>query len=147
MNKPLRILLIFLAFDAVAVGVYFGIKAIGSGGAEDPTKGYEWVTLNASYVPTTELEEYIKTSYEEMSLLPLQFRNYGSANAVLRKFRGAKLVGAGKSVLEITFPGLEDWAVVDVWIKGEDGREIRRTVLYVLTDNAWKVGDSGRLVD
>lgn len=147
MSKPLRILLIFLAFDAVAVGVYFGIKALGSGRAEDPTKGYEWVTLNDSFVPTTELEEYVKTSYEEMGLLPLQFRNYGTDTSVLKKFRGAKLVGASKSVLEITFPNLEDWAVVDVWIKGEDGREIRRTILYVLADNAWKVGDSGRLID
>lgn len=147
MSKPLRILLIFLAFDAVAVGVYFGIKALGPGRAEDPTKGYEWATLDAAYVPTTELEEFVKTSYEEMGLLPLQFRNYGGDTAVLKKFRGAKLVGAGRSVLEITFPGLEDWAVIDVWIRGEDGREIRRTVLYVLTDNAWKVGDSGRLVD
>ena len=147
MSKPLRVLLIFLAFDAVVVGLYFGIKALGSGGAGDPTEGVEWVTLDAYYQPATELDEFVKTSYEEMGLLPLQFRNYGSNAAVLRKFRGAKMVGAGKSVLEMTFPGLEDWAVVDIWIKGEEGREIRRTVLYVLTDNAWKVGDSGRLAE
>jgi hypothetical protein len=148
MSKPLRVLLIFLAFDAVVVGLYFGIKALGSGGGGGGVaEGYEWVTLDASYQPATELEEFVKTSYEEMDLLPLQFRNYGSDAAVLRKFRGAKMAGAGKSVLEMTFPGLEDWAVVDVWIKGEEGREIRRTVLYVLTDNAWKVGDSGRLAD
>jgi len=147
MSKPLRILLIFLAFDAVVVGLYFGIKALGSGGGGDPREVYEWITLDAYYQPATDLEEYVKTSYEEMDLLPLQFRNYGSDAAVLRKFRGAKMAGAGKSVLEMTFPGLEDWAVVDVWIKGEEGREIRRTILYVLTDNAWKVGDSGRLAE
>ncbi len=147
MSKPLRILLIFLAFDAVAVGVYFGIKALGSGGGGDPTKGYEWVALDAYYRPATELEEFVKTSSEEMDLLPLQFRNYGRDPAVLKKFRGAKLVGGGKSVLEMTFRGLEDWAVVDIWIKGEEGREIRRTILYVLTENAWKVGDSGRLAE
>lgn len=148
MSKPLRVLLIFLAFDAVVAGLYFGIKAFGTGGGGGaPTEGYAWITLDAYYQPATELEEFVKTSYEEMDLLPLQFRNYGSDAAVLRKFRGAKMVGGGKSVLEMTFPGLEDWAVVDVWVKGEEGREIRRTVLYVLTDNAWKVGDSGRLAD
>jgi hypothetical protein len=147
MSKPLRILIIFLVVDAVALGLYFGIKALGSGGGEDPTKGTEWVTMDANYQPASDLEQLIKTSYEEMDLLPLQFRNFGSNTAVLKKFRGAKLVGAGRSVLEMTFKGLEDWAIVEVWFKGEVGREIRRTILYVLTANAWTVGDSGRLAD
>lgn len=147
MSKPLRILIIFLVFDAAALGVYLGIKALGSGRGADPTKDYEWATMDAYYQPATELEQLIKTSSEEMELLPLQFRNYGANAAVLRKFRGSKLVGAGKSVLEMTFRGLEDWAVVEIWFKGEEGREIRRTILYILTENAWKVGDSGKLVE
>lgn len=147
MSKPVRILLIFLAVDALALGVYFLAKSLSSGKGADPTKDYAWAVMDAYYQPASELEEHIKTSSDEQGLLPLQFRNYGQNRAILRKFRGAKLVGAGKSVLEMTFPKLEDWAVVDIWIKGEDGRELRRTVLYVLTDNAWKVGDSGRLAD
>ncbi|MCK7483473.1 MAG: hypothetical protein M0C28_45400 [Candidatus Moduliflexus flocculans] len=55
--------------------------------------------------------------------------------------------GPSRSVLEMTFQGVEDWAIVEVWFKGEEGREIRRTILYVLTGNAWKAGDSGRLAD
>ena len=147
MSKGLRILLIFFAFDAVAVGAYFGIKALGSGSAAEPIAGAAWVTMDAYFQPTTELEQVIKTDYEEKELLPLQFRVFGRNAAVLKKFRGAKLVGAGVPVLEMTFKGLEDWAVVDIWIKGENGREIRRTILYVLAANAWKVGDSGRLAD
>jgi len=146
MSKPLRMLLIFLLIDAVAVGVYFLAKGSGSGGA-DPTKDFAWTTMDAAYQPATELEQSIKTDYEEKGLLPFQFRNYGRSAAVLKKFRGAKLAGAGVPVLEMTFKGLEDWAVVDIWIKGEDNREIRRTVLYILLENAWKVADSGRLVD
>jgi hypothetical protein len=145
MSKPLRMLLIFLLIDAVAVGVYFLAK--GSGPGADPTKGFAWTTMDAAYQPATELEQSIKTDYQEKGLLPFQFRNYGRSAAVLKKFRGSKLVGAGVSVLEMSFKGLEDWAVVDIWIKGEGNREIRRTVLYVLNENAWKVGDSGRLVD
>jgi len=147
MSKPIRILIVFLLIDAVAVGVYFGVKAMKSRSVQDSTKGYEWTTLDAYYQPATELEQFIKTDYEEKGILPIQFRNYGRSAAVLKKFRGSKLAGAGVSVLEMTFKGLEDWAVVDIWIKGEDNRDIRRTVLYVLFESAWKVGDSGRLVD
>jgi hypothetical protein len=147
MSKALRVLIIFLVFDAVVVGAYFGIKALGSGRASDPTAGVEWVTMDSSYQPATELEQFIKTDYEGKELLPLQFRNFGRTAAVLKKFRGAKLVGASVSVLEMQFKSLEDWAIVDIWIKGEEGREIHRTVLYVLTANTWKAGDSGRLAE
>jgi hypothetical protein len=147
MSKALRILVIFLVVDAVALGIYFGVKALGSGGGDDPTKGTDWFTMDAYYQPASEIEEIVKKSYGEMDLLPLQVRNFGSNTAVLKKFRGAKLVGAGKSVLEMTFKGVEDWAIVEVWFKGEEGREIRRTILYILQGNEWKTGDSGRLVD
>jgi hypothetical protein len=147
MSKAVRILLIFLAFDAVVAGIYFGVKALGSGGAKDPMAGTAWVTMDANSQPATELEQVIKTDYEERELLPLQFRNFGRNAGVLKRFRGAKLVGAGVSVLEMQFKGLEDWSIVEIWIKGEEGREVHRTVLYVLTANAWKVGDSGRLTE
>ena len=147
MSKPLRILVIFLVVDALAVGAYFGVKAIGKGGGGDPAQAYDWVTMDAWYQPAAEVEQSVKDDYGERDLLPLQFRNYGRDTAVLRKFRGSKLVGAGTSVLEMTFKGLEDWAIVDLRIKSGDDREIRRTVLYVLAGNEWKVGDSGRLAD
>jgi hypothetical protein len=147
MSKPVRILVIFLLVDALAIGVYFLARGLRSGSGENPTEGAEWATMDAHFQPATELEEFIKTNSEEMGLLPMQFRDYGRNASVLKRFRGSKIVGAGKSVLEMAFQGLEDWAVVDIWIRGEEGREIRRTILYVLTDNAWKVGDSGRLTD
>jgi len=147
MSKGLRVLVYFLVFDAVVAGLYFGVRALGSGRAADPTAGVAWIPMDAGYRATTELEQFIKTDYEEKGLLPLQFRDFGRSAAVLKRFRGAKLVGASVSVLEMQFKGLEDWALVDLWIKGEEGREIRRTVLYVFAGNAWKVGDSGRLAD
>ena len=147
MSKPLRFLVIFLIFDAVVVAAYFGFKALGKGRAAGPTAGIDWVTMDASYQPATELEQVIKTDYEEKELLPLQFRNFGRNTAVLKRFRGSKMVGAGVTVLEMTFKGLEDWSIVEVWFKGEEGREIRRTILYVLTANDWKAGDSGRLAE
>ncbi len=147
MSKGLRVLIIFLAFDAVVVCAYFGIKALGVGRNSDPTAGVPWVAMDANYRPASELEQVIKTDYAEKELLPLQFRDFGRSASVLRKFRGAKLAGASVSVLEMQFKGLEDWAIVELWVKSGVGQEIRRTVLYVLTGNAWKVGDSGRLAD
>lgn len=147
MSKTLRIVLIILAVDIVAAGAYFGIRALGSGRGGDPTAGIEWQTMDENTQPAGGLEELLKTSCEEQGLLPLQYRNFGASAAVLRKFRGTKLAGAGVSVLEMQFKGLDDWALVEIWFKGEEGREIRRTILYILTKNAWKVGDSGRLAD
>jgi hypothetical protein len=147
MSKPVRILVIFLLFDVVALGVYLLVKGGKSGSGDDPTKGTAWATMDVSAQPATELEQFIKTDYEEKGLLPIQYKNYGRNAAVLKKFRGAKLVGASVSVLEMTFRDQEDWALVDLWIRGEDNRDIRRTVLYVLSGNAWKVGDSGRIVE
>ena len=147
MSKTLRYLIIFLVFDAVLVGGYFLVRALGSGAAKDPTAGVPWTTMDEAYQPATELEQFVKTDAEDNGLLPLQFRSFGRSAAVLKRFRGAKLVGASVPVLEMQFKGLEDWAVAELWIKTDDGREIRRTVLYVLTSNAWKVGDSGRLAD
>lgn len=147
MSKTLRILIIFLVVDVVVLGVYFGVKALRSGRAGNRVEEAAWTTMDAAFQPMTELEEFLKTDYEEKDLLPLQFRNHGRNPAVLKRFRGSKLVGAGVPVLEMTFKGLEDWAIMEIWIKGEDDREIRRTILYVLTANEWKVGDSGRLAD
>jgi hypothetical protein len=146
MSKPIRILVIFLLVDILGLGIYFLAKGLKSRSGEDPTKGYDWVTMDAYAQPATELEQFIKTDYDEKGLLPIQYRNYGRNSAILKKFRGSKLVGASVSVLEMTFKGLEDWAIVDIWIRGEDNRDIRRTVLYILTENDWKVADSGRLV-
>lgn len=147
MSKLARILVIFLLVDILGLGVYFLVKSSRSRSGDDPTKEYEWVTMDAYAQPATELEQFIKTDYDEKGLLPIQYRNYGRNAAILKKFRGSKLVGASVSVLEMSFRGLEDWAVVDIWIRGEDNRDIHRTVLYILNENEWKVADSGRLVD
>jgi hypothetical protein len=147
MSKPIRILVIFLLVDILGLGIYFLAKGLRSRSGDDLTKGYDWITMDAYAQPATELEQFIKTDYDEKGLLPIQYRNYGRNSAILKKFRGSKLVGASVSVLEMTFKGLEDWAIVDIWIRGEDNRDIRRTVLYILTENDWKVADSGRLID
>ena len=62
------------------------------------------------------------------------------------KFRGAKFVGAKVSVIEMSYQGLEDWALVDLKTKSEQDQDIQRTVLYVLLANEWMIGDRGRLV-
>ena len=93
MSKALRGLVLFLVFDAVVVGAYFGIKALRSGRDSDPTAGAVWVTMDAYYQPSSELEQVIKTDYEVKELLPLQFRNFGRSASVLKSSAGRSWPG------------------------------------------------------
>ena len=42
MNKTIKILAIFLVFDVVIVGFYFGVKAISPSSRKSITDAYEW---------------------------------------------------------------------------------------------------------
>jgi predicted nucleotidyltransferase len=46
----------------------------------------------------------------------------------------------------MAFPDLEDWMLIDIKYKNEKDQEILRTVLYVLIEGNWRVGDSGTLL-
>jgi hypothetical protein len=149
MNKWLKILVIFLLVDVAVVGGYFGLKALKSDGETglDPREEYEWVMVDDYTLPSNSLMEFIKVDGVEMDILPIEVRNYGKNAALLKKFRGSKFVGPKVSVVEMSFQGLEDWALVDLRTKNEEGQEIGRTVLYVLFEGRWRIGDSGRMVE
>ena len=146
MNKAVKFLIIFLVIDVVAIGAYFGFKALKSKPSSDITGDYDWIVIDDYYLPANNLMEFIKADAVEKGLLPLEVRSYGKNAGLLKKFRGSKFVGAKVSVVEMTYQGLEDWALVDLKAKNEQGQDIQRTVLYVLLANEWMIGDSGRLV-
>jgi len=145
LNKALKVVIIFLAMDAVAAGLYFGYKALaGKGpGSEDE---FAWVTVDESYQPRNTVEEFLKADAVQQGLLPAYLKGYGRNAKVLKKFRGTKLAGANEAVLEMTFPGVQDWMLVDIKYKTEKERDVQRTMLYVQVGGQWKVGDSGRLM-
>jgi hypothetical protein len=145
LNKALKIVIIFLAVDAVAAGLYFGYKAL-SGKGPGPADGYPWVTVDENYQPRNSVEEYLKADAVKQGLLPAYIKDYGRNAKVLKKFRGSKLAGANEAVLNVTFPGVEDWMLVDLRYKTEKERDVQRTMLYVQVGGQWKVGDSGRLM-
>jgi len=144
MNKTLKILIIFLAVDVLAVGAYFGLKAMSGGGAR-PQDEYAWVTVDENYAPTNSIEEFIKDDAAAKGLLPAYLRNYGRNASVLKRFRGANFAGANEAVLEMAYRGLQDWMLVDLKYRNEKERDIERTMLYVELEGKWRVADSGRL--
>ena len=145
MNRILKVVLIFLAVDAVGVGLYFGVKALG-GRSASPQDEYAWTTVDESYQPRNAVEEFIKAEAVQQKMLPAYIKDYGRNAAVLGRFRGTKLAGANEAVLEMTFPGVQDWMLVDLMYKAAKERDVLRTVLYVQVGGQWKVGDSGRLM-
>lgn len=147
MNRPLRAALPALALGVLVLDLLSGAWACRSRSGRAETEGPSWKVIDVETEPANDLEELIQADYDEKGLLPLRIRNHGPSPEALRRFRGAKLVGASVSVLEMTFPGTDDWAVVEIWIQGEEGREIRRTILYVLSAGEWRVADSGRLAE
>jgi hypothetical protein len=146
MNKTVKILVIFLAIDAVIAGFYFGIKAISSSSGESPADAYEWKTMDEYYQPADYVEQFIKDDASEKGIFPVQIRNYGRNGDVLKRFKGKNFARSSESSLNLAFPGLDDWTLIDVKYKNEKEMEVARTILYISIKNQWRVGDSGLLM-
>jgi len=127
------------------VGVAF---IAGSGGCRKGSLAddYEWTTIDESYTPQNYVEEFIKNDSEQKGIFPVNIRNYGKDVSILRRFRGTNFAKPNEAALNMAFPGLEDWMLIDIKYKNEKDQEILRTVLYVQIEGAWRVGDSGSLL-
>ncbi len=147
MNRTLRTLVLVFVLAAVIVAAYLAVKMLGGRGRHAPADAYEWLTVDEDFVPRNSIEEFIVADADQKGLLPIHLRNYGRNPAVLRKFRGARFVGASESVLQMSFQGLGDWMLADIKHQKEQGRDIQRTILYVEIGGQWQVGDSGRLME
>ncbi len=145
MSKPVKLLILFLVFDMIAIGVYFGYRTIRSqkGGAGG---GVAWATIDEAYVPKNDVEAFIKTDAENRGALPVHIRNYGSDPKVLGRFKGKKYAKPGQKTLEMLNQGLDDYMIVDIRYKSENDREVTRTMLYLFVKGAWIVGDTGELI-
>jgi hypothetical protein len=143
MNKVVKILLIFLAFDIVVIGGYFGFKALSGGGKDSPSSSYEWIRIDENYFPQDYIEEFIKSDAEERGMFPVLLRNYGRDLKMLKKFRGKNFAGPAEAQLKLRFRDLEDWQLIEIKYTGETGRETQRAILYIQEGGDWKVGDNG----
>ena len=124
------------------VGVAF---IAGSGGCRkgSQTDDYEWTTIDENYTPQNYVEEFIKNDSEQKGIFPVNIRNYGKDVSILRRFRGKNFAKPNEAALNMAFPDLEDWMLIDIKYKNEKDQEILRTVLYVQVEGSWRVGDSG----
>lgn len=145
MNKIIKILLIFLIFDAVVVGGYFGYKSLFKGSLKSTDSDYEWEIIDENYTPKNFVEEFIKLDSAQKGLFPVSMKNYGKDKSVLRKFRGKNFASPNEARLKMMYKGLEDWMLIDLKYKTEKEREVLRTILYVQINGTWKVGDTGVL--
>ncbi len=144
MNKTVKIIVYFLVFDLIVLGAYFGIKSAMKPGTA-PMEAYEWKTMDESYQPADYVEQFIKDDAMAKGIFPVEIRNYGRNADVLKRFIGKNFARSAASSLDLAFPGLDDWTLVDVRYKNERQQEIGRTILYVSVKGQWRVGDSGTL--
>jgi hypothetical protein len=107
---------------------------------------YDWTTIDQNYTPRNFVEEFIKNDSEQKGLFPVQIRNYGQDASILRRFRGTQFAKPNEAALNMAYPDLEDWMLIDLKYTNEKGQEVLRTVLYVQLEGSWRVGDSGRLL-
>ncbi|MFO7867621.1 MAG: hypothetical protein R6V02_12550 [Candidatus Aminicenantes bacterium] len=144
MNKIVKIIIIILIIDAVAVGGYFLYRAVTR---EKSVSGemYSWVEINEDYYPQDYIEEFIKSDSAAKGLLPVQIKNYSKDEKMLRQFVGTQFARPTQAQLRMMYPGLSDWQLVSLKHKTESGREVTHTILYIHLEGTWRVGDRGRL--
>ena len=143
MNKVTKIILIFLLFDILVIGGYFGYKALSGGSSGDI--GYEWIQIDAYYTPLDDIEAFIKKDAEERDMLPVMVKNYGQDTKVLRQFRGKNFAGPSETQIKLKYRDLETWHLVELKYTADTGRDAQRAILYVYEHQQWKVGDTGTI--
>ena len=133
--------LIIILFVAAASVV--GLAGCRKGSKADD---YQWTTIDEYYTPQNYVEEFIKNDSEQKGIFPVYIRNYKKDVSILRRFRGTNFAKSSEAALKMAYPDLEDWMLIDIKYKNEKDQEVLRTVLYVLVEGNWKVGDSGTLL-
>jgi hypothetical protein len=147
MNKIVKIVVIFIVIDIVLIGGYFAYKNFLSKPSQPLSEEYEWVTVDEYFTPRNYVEEFIKNDSAEKEIFPVHIRNYGKSAAILKRFRGSEFARPSEAQLNMMYRGLEDWMLVDLKFKSKEDKEIIRSVLYIYLDGAWRVGDSGKLME
>jgi hypothetical protein len=137
-----RAAVLVVVFSAVAAFLAASSACRKGAQADD----YQWTTIDENYSPKNYVEEFIKNDSEQKGLFPVEIRNYGKDVSILRRFRGTNFAKPNEAALNMAFPGLEDWMLIDIKYKNEKDKEVLRTVLYVQVEGAWRVGDSGGLL-
>ncbi len=147
MNKAAKIIVYFLVFDAIVLGFYFGIKALTKGPGKSPMDEYEWKMVDASYEPSDFVEQFIKEDAAQKDIFPVEIRNFKQNDDVFERFQGKNFARSSAKSLDLAYPGLDDWALVEIRYKNEKEQVIDRVVLYVSIRGQWRVGDSGTLMN
>lgn len=133
-----------LIAGVLAAGIVLLIGCSGEPG-KTAASDYQWVTIDENYEPRDIIEEFIKEDTLRQGIAPVEIRNYGRNARILKAFRGSRFAGPNPTVLSMTWPGLDEWMLVDIKHPHESGREVERTVLYIMVRGQWMVGDTGKI--
>jgi len=145
MKRSILFFVILFLAGGICLSLFFACQKEARDKTQDEDMGIVWVTMDEFYVPRNTVEEFIYRDAETKGLLPVLIRNYGKEKKALKSFRGKNFAGPTEAQINMMFKGLEDWMVLDIKYKDEKEREVLRTVLYVLVEGTWRVGDSGSL--
>ncbi len=146
MSKTVKIIVYFLVFDVIVLGFYFGVKSFTQSSGKSPLDDSEWKTIDAYYEATDFVEQFIKDDAAQKNIFPVEIRNFRQSADVLKMFVGKNFARSSPSNLDLVFPGLDDWALIQIKYKNEKQQVVDRVVLYVSIKNQWRVGDSGTLM-
>ncbi len=138
-----RFLIPGLGVLSLAAVITAGLSSCGKGSRPED---FEWTTIDESYAPKNYIEEFIKSDAEQKGILPVYIRNYGQDAAVLKRFRGSNFARPTQAALNLAFPGLSDWMLIDLKYKNENDKDVQRTMLYIEVGGKWRVADSGTLL-
>ncbi|MDD8027748.1 MAG: hypothetical protein PHI34_14700, partial [Acidobacteriota bacterium] len=106
-----------------------------------------WTVIDEAYQPANAVEAFIKDDAANRESLPVSIRAYGKDAKILRRFKGKQFARPNEQVLALYFKGMDDWMIMDIKYKAENGRETTRTMLYILAGGQWKVADAGTLLE
>jgi len=146
MNKFIKYLLIFLLFDIVMIVGYLSLKSLSSRSQATQESELGWTVIDEYYSPKNFIEGFIRDDAESRGLLPVSIRNFGASEKHLKKFRGKNFAGPKKAELVMMFRDMEEWMLVEIKYKDDRQHEIKRTNLYILIKEEWRLGDTGTLV-
>ena len=146
MNKYIKCLLIFLLFDFIMIGGYLSLKSLSSRSRTSQEFELGWTVIDENYSPKNFIEGFIKDDAESRGLKQVSIRNFGADEKHLKKFRGKNFAGPKKAELAMMFKDMEEWMLIEIKYKDDRQQEIRRTNLYILIKEEWRLGDTGILV-
>lgn len=141
MRKSVKILIIFFVILAIAIGGYLGFHKIFSNKQQTSSEYGKWIKIDRNYKPGDGVESVVKQYAQEENIYPFLIRKIKDPS-LFGQFKGFLASGlTEEDIKESDY--YQDWVIVDLKYKDENGKEVYRRALFVqVADGKWGVIDS-----